>query len=74
LFEVVAKAVYLLNFTLDRLRARLQFGFFQGCGAVVKIHSSGSGALLFMNMAPATECLVFMSMFSAFVRFYTLIF
>jgi len=28
-FEVVAKAIYLLNFTQDRLRARLQFGFFR---------------------------------------------
>jgi len=37
LFEVVAKAIYLLNFTLDRLRARLQFAFFEGCEAVVKM-------------------------------------
>jgi len=37
LFEVAAKAIYLLNFTLDHLRARLQFGVFQGCGAVVKM-------------------------------------
>jgi len=37
LSEVVAKAIYLLNFTLDRLRARLQFGVFQGRGAVVKM-------------------------------------
>jgi len=37
LFEVVAKAIYLLHFSLDRLRARLQFGLFQSCGAVVKM-------------------------------------
>jgi len=37
LFDVVAKGIYLLNFTLDRLRARLQCGLFQGCEAVVKM-------------------------------------
>jgi len=37
LFEVVAKAIYLLNFTLDRLHARRQFGLFQGYEAVVKM-------------------------------------
>ena len=30
-----------------------------------KCHSSGSGALLFMNMAPALELLVFMSVIPA---------
>jgi len=37
LFEVVAEATYLLNFTLDCLRVWRQYGLFQGCEAVVKM-------------------------------------
>jgi len=58
-FEVVAKAIYLLNFILDRLRAQLQHGLFQGCKAIMKMtqlrlrsssfheHGSSSGAFGF---------------------------
>jgi len=57
--EVVAKQFVRLIVTLDRLCARMQFGLFQGCEAVVKMtqprlrsssfheHGSSSGALGF---------------------------
>jgi len=62
--------------------------YFRAAEPSQKRHSSDSGALLFMNMAPAPELLVFMSVAAApelscfmaqapapaSVRFYTLIF
>ena len=35
--------------------------YFRAAGQSEKLHSSGSGALLFMNMAPTPELLVFKS-------------
>jgi len=72
--------------TLDCICARVQGGLFHVCEPSWKWHSSGSGALLFMNMAPAPELLVLMSVAPApelsffmapapaSVRFHTLIF
>ena len=37
MLEVVAKAIYLLNFSLDCMCAWVQGGLFQGCRAVVKM-------------------------------------
>jgi len=76
LLEVVAEAIYLLNFSLDCICARVQGGLFHGCGAVAKMtqlrlwsssfheHVSRSGALFFMGPGPVP----------ASVRFHTLIF
>jgi len=76
--EVVAKAIYLLNFSLDRLCARLHCGLFQGCGAIVKMTQlrlrsvSSSELLVFMSVAPVPE--LSFNMAPASVRFHTLIF
>jgi len=58
-WNLLLKQFICWNFTLDRLRAWLQCGLFQDCGAVAKMsqlrpwfsyfheHGSSSGALLF---------------------------
>jgi len=87
--EVVTKAIYHLIFTLHGLCSQLQYGLFQGCGAVVKMtqlplrsssfHEYGSGALAFHECCSGYGALFhhgsgFSSGFWSFLHIYILIF
>jgi len=73
--EVVTKAINLLNFCTGSLHVPgYSVDYFKAAELSYKWYSSGSGALLFMNMAPSLELSVFMSVAPASVRFHTLIF
>jgi len=49
------------TFTLDRLCAQQRVDYFRAAEPSQKYHNSGSGTLLFMNVAPVPDLMVLMS-------------